>query len=55
VAAPHAVALLRREADAVIVLAAPPGFYAVGQFYQDFRQVEDDEVRALLAEERDAV
>ena len=29
-------------------LAAPGGFEAVGQYYRDFRQVEDAEVAALL-------
>lgn len=39
---------LRREADDVICLYAPPVFYAVGQFYEDFGQTTDDEVIALL-------
>jgi predicted phosphoribosyltransferase len=26
----------------------PPEFFAVGQFYRDFSQVDDDEVAALL-------
>ena len=34
--------------DDVLVLATPPGFAAVGQFYDDFRQVSDDEVARLL-------
>jgi putative phosphoribosyl transferase len=37
-------------ADQVVCLAAPKSFYAVGQFYREFRQVEDDEVIALLAQ-----
>jgi predicted phosphoribosyltransferase len=36
-------------ADEVICLAIPPDFYAVGQFYGTFPQVDDDEVRAILA------
>lgn len=52
VAAPVAPAetcqALRGEADAVIVLQTPAHFSAVGQFYEDFRQVSDDEVVALL-------
>jgi putative phosphoribosyl transferase len=36
------------EADEVIALQVPPCFMAVGEWYQDFRQVEDDEVRRLL-------
>lgn len=34
--------------DDVVCLMAPPEFHAIGQFYEDFRQVEDDEVVALL-------
>jgi putative phosphoribosyl transferase len=49
VAPPEAVARLAREADEVVCLAAPEAFHAVGQFYDDFRQVEDEEVIALLA------
>lgn len=36
------------EADEVIALEVPPYFMAVGEWYQDFRQVEDAEVRRLL-------
>lgn len=50
VASPEAVERLRTEADAVVVIDVPHYFMAVGQFYRDFRQVEDDEVRALLRE-----
>jgi putative phosphoribosyl transferase len=32
----------------VVVLESPPGFHAVGTSYEDFGQVEDDEVRAVL-------
>jgi putative phosphoribosyl transferase len=48
VAPPEALARLAREADEVVCLSAPEMFQAVGQFYEDFRQVEDDEVIALL-------
>ena len=34
--------------DEVIAIATPPGFRAVGQYYDDFEQVTDDEVRAVL-------
>src|SRR5262249_42889934 len=30
--------------DEVVCLRVPPRFYAIGPFYQDFRQVGDDEV-----------
>jgi putative phosphoribosyl transferase len=49
VAPPEAIARLAREADEVVCLAAPEAFHAVGQFYDDFRQIEDEEVIALLA------
>ena len=40
---------LRRIADAVICLATPYPFNAVGQWYDDFAQTSDEEVRRLLA------
>lgn len=40
---------LRAEADDVVCSTMPAGFGAVGQLYEDFRQVGDDEVRDLLA------
>ena len=49
VAAPEALQSLRAEADAVVCLEAPANFTAVGAFYQDFRQLSDDDVVALLA------
>jgi predicted phosphoribosyltransferase len=39
---------LAREADVVVCASMPPGFEAVGQVYEDFHQVSDDEVRELL-------
>lgn len=48
VASPEALALVRPLADEVVCLEAPPDFEAVGQFYRDFAQVEDDEVIRLL-------
>ena len=40
---------LRPLCDDVVVLAIPQPFYAVGQHYLDFRQVDDREVIDLLA------
>ncbi|MEZ0338410.1 phosphoribosyltransferase [Mycobacterium sp. pV006] len=40
---------LRREADDVVCSFTPSDLRAVGEFYADFRQVSDDEVRTLLA------
>ncbi|MCC0094108.1 phosphoribosyltransferase [Streptomyces flavotricini] len=50
VAAPRALEQLRREADEVVCLSVPRHFSAVGQWYEDFSQVGDEEVAALLAE-----
>lgn len=36
-------------ADAVVAVDVPAGFYAVGQFYRNFTQTTDEEVRQLLA------
>jgi predicted phosphoribosyltransferase len=49
VAAPDSLALVRPHCDEVVCLEAPPEFYAVGQFYREFAQVEDEEVVTLLA------
>jgi putative phosphoribosyl transferase len=43
-----ALAELRAHADEVVCLLAPREFHAVGQFYGDFRQVEDAEAIAVL-------
>jgi putative phosphoribosyl transferase len=48
VAPPEAVESLRHEVDEVVCLHTPDDLYAIGQFYDDFSQVEDDEVRELL-------
>ncbi|MBI2920394.1 MAG: phosphoribosyltransferase [Planctomycetes bacterium] len=48
VAPPHTVELLRGEADEVICLHEDEDFTAVGQYYQDFRQVEDEDVVKIL-------
>jgi len=37
------------DADAVVCLSTPAEFWAVGQFYVEFRQVSDEEVIATLA------
>jgi putative phosphoribosyl transferase len=41
--------VLRAMADELEVLATPEPFYAVGAFYEDFRQVSDDQVVEILA------
>ena len=52
VAAPSTRDELRREADEVICLETPDPFHAVGEFYRNFEQTTDAEVRALLAQAR---
>jgi predicted phosphoribosyltransferase len=49
VAPPQTVSQLVHLYDDVVALATPVAFFAVGEFYVDFRQVTDDEVRELLA------
>lgn len=49
VAPPSALAKLRAEADRVVVLLTHEPFYGVGRFFDDFTQVEDDEVARVLA------
>jgi putative phosphoribosyl transferase len=49
VASPDALERVRPYADEVVCLYAPEWFSAVGQFYDDFRQVDDEEVVATLA------
>lgn len=39
---------IEKLADEVIYLQAPSLFFAVGQFYKDFEQVSDNEVKYLL-------
>jgi putative phosphoribosyl transferase len=55
-AAPVGPPRARRElaavADEVVLLATPEPFFAVGQFYDDFRQVNDDDVVRLLEASR---
>ncbi|MCC5978637.1 MAG: phosphoribosyltransferase [Salinarimonas sp.] len=50
VAPPDTLARLADTVDHVICLLAPRHFQAVGFFYDDFHQVEDDEVAAALAQ-----
>ncbi|MGY3534474.1 phosphoribosyltransferase [Bradyrhizobium sp. USDA 4452] len=42
------VAKLQAEVDAIICLDTPRDFGAIGYFYRDFRQVDDEEVIAIL-------
>jgi predicted phosphoribosyltransferase len=48
VASASAVAVLHEVADEVVAASMPPGFHAVGQFYQHFGQTQDAEVLQIL-------
>jgi putative phosphoribosyl transferase len=48
VAPPDTAAILRRMVDELVILATPEPFAAVGAFYDEFPQVSDEEVTALL-------
>ncbi|MFE0463571.1 phosphoribosyltransferase [Kitasatospora sp. NPDC058965] len=52
VAAPEALRLLGPLADDLVCLSAPPAFMAVGQYYDDFDQTTDRDVRRLLTADR---
>jgi predicted phosphoribosyltransferase len=48
VAPPDTLERLRPQVDEVVCLATPRLFGAIGVFYDDFRQLSDDEVIDLL-------
>jgi putative phosphoribosyl transferase len=48
VAPPATVARLSNEADSIVCLKSPAEFYAVGQFFEDFSQVTDEDVVRIL-------
>ena len=54
VAAADSLERVTPYADETVCLESPPEFFAVGQFYREFPQVEDEEVVALLATEPQA-
>ncbi|MFI5895139.1 phosphoribosyltransferase [Actinoplanes sp. NPDC051513] len=49
VCAPLAAESLAAEAGTVICLSAPPSFRAVGQWYQDFSQLTDEDVARAMS------
>ena len=49
VGAPETCREFEDEADEIICAMAPEYFQAVGQYYEDFSQTSDEEVRELLA------
>ena len=50
VAPSETVELLRPEADEVVCVHTPRELFAIGQFYEDFTQTTDDQVREALRE-----
>jgi predicted phosphoribosyltransferase len=48
VAPPATVARLGKEADGIVCLKMPADFSAVGEFFEDFSQVTDEEVVEIL-------
>lgn len=53
VASPEGLKALREEADEAICLQVPESFSSVGQWYEDFRQVSDEEVMRCLESAKD--
>jgi len=49
VASPDILAVLRREVDEVVCLFQPEQLFAIALWYEDFRQVPDEEVVRILA------
>jgi putative phosphoribosyl transferase len=49
VAPAETIAALQAEVDRIVCLAQPDPFYAIGAFYRDFHQLDDQEVIDLLA------
>ncbi len=54
VAPPETIESLRSEADEIVCLEMPADFMSVGQFYRDFHQCTDEEVKAILQRQPDA-
>ncbi|HWP47585.1 MAG TPA: phosphoribosyltransferase family protein [Candidatus Limnocylindrales bacterium] len=44
----EALRRIEKEADEVVCLEVPPVFFAIGDFFEDFSQVSDEEVVAIL-------
>jgi putative phosphoribosyl transferase len=55
VAPPQACVRLAYEVDEVVCVAEPEHFDSVGQFYDDFSQIENQEVIDLLAKHRKSI
>jgi predicted phosphoribosyltransferase len=55
VAPPQILRRIAQEADEVVCLETPKEFWAVGQFFDDFSQVSDEEVIAILQQSRSSL
>ncbi len=51
VASPDAAQAMLHECDAMVCLTVPSDFFAVGQFFNNFDQVTDEEVIAILKQD----
>jgi putative phosphoribosyl transferase len=48
IASPSVIATLRPAVDGILCLSQPAEMFAIGAWYEDFRQVPDEEVNRLL-------
>jgi putative phosphoribosyl transferase len=48
VATPNRLEQVRRLCDEMVCLDSPETFWAIGQFYEDFSQIDDEEALAIL-------
>jgi len=55
VASAEAAEALSHECDALVCLHVPDNFYAVGQFFDDFSQVTDEDVIAALQHGKETI
>jgi predicted phosphoribosyltransferase len=55
VAPPAIVEALRLVADEVIAVETPSGFFAIGEYYEDFSETSDDEIASLLADQHSRI
>lgn len=55
VASTEAARAMLHECDALVCLSVPAEFYAVGQFFDDFAQVTDAEVIAILKQDSEKI
>jgi predicted phosphoribosyltransferase/dienelactone hydrolase len=54
VAAAESIEALRGDADVIVCLETPEDFFAVGQYYRNFNQVSDNELKHILTKQQTA-